>query len=166
MMRKEWSVLAIGMLGRLEGQARRAVQLADDHALGPVNDKGALGSHEGQFAHENFFFLGGLFLLEQESHVQRRAIGNAFPQAFQPVVPRLADFVAMEPEDAFAIVAFNWKDFGKDGLQAGVFPLGGRSVALQEIPVGISLQLDQVGRRDDLLDLPECDAFCCFKWHD
>ena len=85
MMRKEWSILAVGMLGGLKGQARRTVQLADDDALGAVDDKGALRRHQRQFAHEHLFFLGALLLLEQEGDVQRRAVGDAFAQAFQPV---------------------------------------------------------------------------------
>jgi hypothetical protein len=41
MMRKENKQLAVGMGRGLEGDAGRAVQLADDDALGAVDDEGA-----------------------------------------------------------------------------------------------------------------------------
>ena len=63
--------LAVGMLGGLEGQTGRTMQLADDDAFGAIDDKGALRRHQGQFAHEHFFFLGALFFLEQEGDVER-----------------------------------------------------------------------------------------------
>ena len=151
--------LAVGMLGRFKGQAGRAMQLADDDALGAVDDKSALRRHQRQFAHEHFFFLGALLLLEQEGDVQRRAVGDAFAQALQPVVLRLADFVAVKIQDALAIVTFDGKNLGEDRLQARVLALGWRGVGLQEFPVGIGLQLDQVRRGDDLFDFSEMDAF-------
>ncbi len=126
--------LAVGMLGRFKGQAGRTVQLADDDALGAVDDECALRRHQRQFAHEHLFLLGALFLLEQESDVQRRAVGDAFAQAFQPVVLRLADFVAVKIQDALAIVAFDGENLGEDRLQAGVLALGWRRCRFAGIP--------------------------------
>ena len=63
--------LAVGMLAGFKGQTGGAVQLADDDPLGAIDDKGALRRHQRQFAHEHFFLLRPLFLLEQEGHMQR-----------------------------------------------------------------------------------------------
>src|SRR5207253_2342882 len=41
----------------LEKHARRAVQLADDDALGAVDDKGAVVRHQRDFAEEDFLLL-------------------------------------------------------------------------------------------------------------
>ena len=41
----------------LEEHARRTVQLRDNHALGAVDNKRAVGGHQRQFAHVHFLFL-------------------------------------------------------------------------------------------------------------
>src|SRR5262249_728764 len=41
----------------LEEDARRAMKLRNDHALGTVDDEGAVVSHQRDFAEEDFFFL-------------------------------------------------------------------------------------------------------------
>src|SRR5436309_10329726 len=85
--------LAVRMLGSLESQPRRTVQLADDDALGAIDDKSALRSHQRQFAHEHLFLFSAFLFLEEESDVKRRAVSKAFAQAFEPVHFRLADFI-------------------------------------------------------------------------
>ena len=101
--------LAVGMLRGFEGNAGRAMQLADDDAFGAIDDERALRRHQRQFAHENFFFLGALFVLEQERDVERRAVGQALAQAFQPVQLRLADFVGMKIQHALCRRSFRWE---------------------------------------------------------
>ncbi len=157
----------VRMLGGLERDARRAVQLRNHDAFRAIDDKRALRRHQRQFAHENFFFLGALaFFLEQESDVERRAVGQALAQAFEPVNLRFADFVGIVSELAFAIVALDGKHLLKHGLEAGVgVALFGRGFRLQEFPVGIGLQFDHVRRRDDFLDLAEVDTFRGSRWH-
>ncbi len=157
--------LAVGMLGGFEGQARGTVQLADDHALGAIDNKGALGSHEGQFAHEHLFFFGALFLLEEESDIERRAVGQAFAQTFEPIHFRLADFVGMEIEHAFAVVTFDREDLGENGLEPEILAAGLGHLRLEEFPVRIGLQLDQVGRGNDLFDFAEVNSFNGSRWH-
>ena len=151
--------LAVRMLGGFESQTGRTMQLADDDALGAVDDERALRGHQRQFAHEHFFFLGALLFLEQEGHVERRAIGDAFAQAFEPILLRLADFVAVVIEDALPIVTFDRENLGEHGLQAQVLALGRGDLRLQEFPIGIDLQFDQVRRSDDFFDLTEIDSF-------
>ena len=151
--------LAVGMLGGLEGQAGERCNWLTMTRSAPLMTKVPCGVIKRQFAHEHLFFLGVLFLLEQEGDVERRAEGHAFAQAFQPVELGLADLVAVKIEDAFAIVAFDGENLGEDRLQALFLRLDGGGVRLEKIPVGIGLQLDQVGRGDDLFDLSEMDAF-------
>ncbi len=47
----------LGVPARLEDHARRANQLADDHALGAVDDEGALRGHHGEVPHEDRLLL-------------------------------------------------------------------------------------------------------------
>ena len=77
--------LAVEMDARLERDAGRAMQLADDHALGAIDDERALRRHERDFAHVNFLFLGPLLFLELEGDVERRAVGLAFALASSAV---------------------------------------------------------------------------------
>jgi len=65
----------------------------------------------------------------------------------------------MEIEDAFAVVALDGEHLGEDGLQPQVFPLGLRNLGLQKFPIGIGLQLDEVGWSDDFFDFAEVDSF-------
>src|SRR5205085_6489970 len=77
---------AVRMLGGFESQTGRTMQLADDDAFGAVDDERALRRHERKFAHEHFFFLGPLLFLEEESDVERGAVGDAFARAFEPIL--------------------------------------------------------------------------------
>ena len=87
------------------------------------------------------------------------AVGDAFAQAFQPVMLGLANFVAVKAKDALAIITFDGKDLGENGLQSRVFAPRRGDVGLQKIPVGIGLQLDQIGRCNYLLNFSKMDAF-------
>ena len=120
------------------------MQLADDDALGAVDDERARRRHERDFAHVNFFLLRPLLFLEQEGDVERRAEGLAFALRLERAQLRFADFVVAEIERRLFVVALDRENFLEDGLQAGVLPLGRRNVLLQEIDVGIELNLDQV----------------------
>ena len=84
------------MLGCLESQTRRTVQLADDNTLGTVDYKGALGGHQRNFAHEHLFLLGTFFFLQQEGDVKRCSEGQALTETLQPVDLRLLDVVGVE----------------------------------------------------------------------
>jgi hypothetical protein len=55
----------------LRADARRAVQLADDHALGAVDDELPRARSSGNFAHVHVFFAHFVAVLEAEGHVQR-----------------------------------------------------------------------------------------------
>ena len=153
------------MLGGFKGEAGRAVELAHDDAFRAVDHKGALRGHERQFAHEHLLLLGGLFLFEQERDVERRAEGDALTETFQPVVLGLADVVAVVVQDHLPVVALDREHFLEDGLEADVLALGGGDVELQELRVRVGLQLNEIGRRDDLFDFTEVDSFSGSRWH-
>ena len=157
--------LAVGMLGGLEGNAGRAMQLADDHALGAVDDESPLRRHQRQFPHEHLFFLGPALVFEQERDVQRRAVGDAFTQALQPVLLWFPDLVAVVVEHDFSIVAFDGKDFGEDRLQAEILAFGSGDLGLEKLAVGIDLDFDQVRRRDDFFDFTKVNTFYYSRWH-
>ena len=141
------------------------MQLADDDAFRAVDDECSLRSHQRQFAHENFFFLGPLLFLQQKRDVQRSAVGNTFSQTFEPVIFRFADVVTVKIKDAFAIITFDRKHLGENRLQSRILARAWRSGFLQEIAVGIGLQFNEVRRSDDLFDFPEVDSFSYFGWH-
>ena len=65
------------VVGGLEEHAGRAVQLADDHALGAVHDERAVLGHQGHVAEKNFLLLDvadgtvtgfGVLLVNGETH--------------------------------------------------------------------------------------------------
>jgi len=80
-------------------------------------------------------------------------------KAFEPIHFRFPDLVGMEVEHALFIVARNGKDFGKNSLKPQVLALGIRDLSLQEFPIGIGLQFDEVRRGDDLFNLAEVNSF-------
>ncbi len=69
------------LLGKVD--AGRADELADDDALGAVDDKGAVGGHQGEIPHEDV--LGGPLVVvavpERDPDVERRGIGHVAVEA-------------------------------------------------------------------------------------
>ncbi len=152
--------------------ARRAVHLADDNALGAVDDKGAVLRHERHVAHVH------ILLLDIE-HTARFGIGIDFEHdqaqrdAHRGGVsnPALAAFVRVE--------------FGRLQLVIHEIKLGGarkiadreyaaqrlfkardiadRRVRAQELLIALALNLDQVRHLHDFVDVAEnlADAALC-----
>ena len=135
------------------------MQLGNDYALGPINDKRALWCHERDFAHVNFFFLRSFLLAELKGYVERRAVSLTLALRFERGQLRLADFVMAEIEDGFFVVALNRENFPENGLEPVVLALGKWNVFLEKIDVGVELNLNQVWRLDGFLDCSEVDAF-------
>ena len=85
--------------GRLEEHARRTVQLADDDALGTIDDERAVLRHQRNVAKENFLLLnvangaiaGFILVPDGEPHrdFERRGVGHAALFAFRHVVLQL-----------------------------------------------------------------------------
>ena len=77
-----------------EIDAGRAVQLADDDALGAVDDELAAADHDRHVA-EVDFFLDRLLLVEPQPDAERPAVGQPQLPALVGVVARLAQLVRM-----------------------------------------------------------------------
>ena len=149
---------AVGVDGRLEADAGRAVELADNDALGPVDDERALRGHERKFAHVDFFFFRALLVLEAEGHMERRAEGFAFALRFERAELGRTNVIADILEHHFFVITRNGEHFAKNGFEAGVLALGRRGALLQEFLVGIDLQLDEVGRFRGFLEFSEVET--------
>jgi hypothetical protein len=147
------------MDARLKRDARGAMELADHHALRAIDDERPLRRHERDFAHVNFLLLGSLLLAELERDMERRAVGLAFTLRLEGRQLRFANLIMAEIESRLFIVAFDRKHLFEHGLEAGILPLGKRHVLLEEIDVGVELDLDEVWGLDALLDGSEVDTF-------
>jgi hypothetical protein len=144
---------AVGVRRFLKADARGAVELADDDALGAVDDEAALLGHERDFAHVNGFFAVLVAFLEAKGDMQRRGEGAAFLEGVHPGALDFADVVTHEVQRALPVVAFDREHFLEDGLEADVFAFVGGNAGLQELLVGINLDLDQIRGGNDFLDL-------------
>ncbi len=142
------------------------MQLRDDDALGAVDDERAVVGHERQFAQVHFLFahvLDGLlgaagFLVEHhEAHfdAQRRRVGQSAQLAFLDVEYRLAQAIAHVFERRVAGIAGNGEHAVEGGVQADFVALGFRDIRLQESPVRIQLDRQQIRRAENARTLAE-----------
>ena len=144
----------------IEEHAGAAMQLRHDDTFGAVDDEGAVVGHERQFAQVHFLFahvldrlLGAAgFLVEHhQAHfdAQRRRIRQAAQLAFLDVEYRLAQAIAHVFQRRVAGVAGNGEHAVECGMQADFVALGFRDVRLQESPVRIQLDCQQVRRAEN-----------------
>ena len=143
----------------LEADARRAVELGNDDALGAVDHESALWSHERELAHVNFFFLRAAFVLVAEGHIKRGAEGLAFALGFERGHFGFAELVADEVEGGFVLETMDREKFAENGLNADIPALTNRNIPLEKLVVGINLELDEVRWLDGLFQFTELDAF-------
>ena len=151
--------LAIEVEVRLETDTGRAVQLADDDPLGPVDDEGAAQGHHGQLTHVDALFLGAGFVGQREGHVERRAEGLAVAEGLQGGLLRFADLVFDEVQGELLVVTLNGENFLEDRLETGASPAVRGHILLQELFIGIKLHLDQIRSLNGLLDLAKIQTF-------
>jgi len=92
---------------RVEEDARRAVELGDDHALGAVDDERAVLGHDRDFPEVDLLLLHVADRLrplavvpghQPDRHLERRGVGHAALEAFLDVVLRLLERVPDELE--------------------------------------------------------------------
>ena len=132
-------------------RAGRAHQLADDNALGAVDDKGAMLGHKREIAHEHVGFLdfAGFPVLEADKDLQRGRVGQIalfaplhgiFGRAVQRVIDELQHQI-------FAIIG----DWGH--VRQHLFKILGQKTLIR-----IFLNLDQVGHVQNLVDAREAHA--------
>ena len=150
----------------IEEHSGAAMQLRYDDPLGAVDDEGAVLGHERQFAEIDLLFanvlhrlLGaaGLLVEHHQAHfdAQRRGIGQAAQLAFLDVEYRLAQAVAHVLERGISRIAGNGEHAVESGVQADFFALGFGNVGLQESPVRIQLDCQQIRRTENARTLAE-----------
>ena len=150
----------------VEEHAGRAVHLRDDHALGAVDDEGAVVGHERDVAHVDILLLDVLDRLgagllvdiehdEAQRHLERRRIGHAALAALVDVVFRRLELVLDEFEHRGVGEIRDREHRLEHGLQALVGPAADRLLHQQELVVGRLLNLDEVRHLRDFLDFPE-----------
>ncbi len=157
----------------IEEHAGRAVQLRDDHALGAVDDEGAVIGHQRHFTEIDFLLANVLdrlrvtarFLVvndQANQHADRRRVGQAAHLALLDVEHRLAEAVAHVFERRVARVADDREYRLERGVQTDVLALFDRLVGLQELVVRIDLDRQQVRHVQDRRTLAEVLADSLF----
>ena len=151
--------LAVRVRGDLERDARGAVELGDDDALGAVDDERAALGHHRDLAHVDLLVLDEVLLAEAQLHVERHRVGDALAQALQLVVLRVAERVGDVFERQALIVGLDGEHLAEDRLQALRLALLLGRALLQEVEVGRDLNLDEIRRLQDFAKFAEVDAF-------
>ena len=150
----------------IEEDARRAVHLRHDHALGAVDDEGALVRHERDVAHIDVLLLdvldrtGSRFLVglehdQAQLDLQRRGIGHVALNALLDVVLRLFELVRDVFQDGAFVEVLDREHRLEDRLDALLLALARTDLTLQELFVGGALNLDQVRHRHRFGNAPE-----------
>ncbi len=153
----------------VEEDARAAVHLGDDHALGAVDDEGAVLGHERDVAHIDVLFLdvldrlGAGFLIhiehdQAQRHLERRGIGHGALLALLDVILGILEMV---------IDIFQQRGFRKIldrkhrrktvSSPSSMRPPSGLS-HLQKLVIGGLLNLDEVRHLRDFDHLAESFA--------
>ena len=148
----------------VEEHARRAVHLADDDALGAVDDEGAVARHQRHVAHVDVLLLDiehgprlgiGVDLEDDQAQrdAHRRGVGHAALAALVGVVLGVLEFIMDEVELGGAGEVADGEHRPQRLLEAA-HVIVGRARA-EEMLVRFALHLDQVRHLDDLADRPE-----------
>ncbi len=148
----------------VEQHARRTVHLADDHALGAVDDERAVLRHQRHVAHVNVLLLdiehGARFGIgidlehdQAQRHAHRRGIGDAALAAFVGVVFRRFQLVMDEVQLGGA-----GKVADREHAAQRLFQprhIAGRRIGAQELLIAFALHLDQVRHLHHFVDVAE-----------
>ncbi len=163
----------VGMDGLAEEYARGAVQLADDHALGAVDDERAAVRHGGQVAQVDVL-LDGVdvrvavlrLLREAQLGLHRDGVRQAAFLALRDRVLRLLDVILDELQEEVLPGIGHGEVHLEDGLQPLVPAARGLNVRLQEALPGLQLDVQQVRRIDDVRNLSEGDPLVRIIFHE
>ena len=156
--------LAVGVHLLLGRDARRTVQLGDDHALRAVDDERAVRGHDRHVAEEDLLLAHVLAVLQTERGLERTHIALAVRQRLEIALLLGIQPIADEVEFVATVVAGDREDLLEDRLQTLVLTLLGSDVALQEVLIGLHLDVNQVRhRRRHALELAEYFAFCAHE---
>jgi hypothetical protein len=94
-----------------------------------------------------------------DGDLDRRRVGHAALAALVDVVLGPLERVPHEDELARPVEVPDWEHAAENALKADVHPLVRRNVGLQELLVGLLLDVDQVRDLNDLFDLPEAVSY-------
>ena len=130
-----------------EIDARRSVELADDHALGAVDDELAAPDHDRHVAQVDRFFEHGLALVQTQPDMEWAAEGQAELAAFVGIVPGLAQVIAKVFQLQGLVVTLDRENFPENAFEPRVGTLFGEIVGLEESLIAPGLDLGQVGNR-------------------
>ena len=149
------------LLGR---DAGAAVQLRDDDALRAIDDERAVRGHDRHVTEEDLFLTDVLAVLQTEGRLERTRICLAVHERLEVALLLGLEVVADEIEFVAAVVRRDREDLLEDRLKADVLPLLGDDIALEEVLVGLGLDVNQVRhRRLHAMELAEDFAFCAHR---
>ncbi len=148
----------------IEQHARRPVHLADDDALGAVDDEGAVARHQGHVAHIDVLLLdiehrtgfGVLIHFEHDQaqgNAHRRCIGDAALTAFLGVVFRVFQLVMDEIHFGGAGEIADREHAAQRLFQPR--HIADRRVRPQELFIAFALNLNQVRHLHHFVDVAE-----------
>ena len=155
MIRQAWSLLSPASISTTKSTPGRAVELADDDALGAVDDELAAADHDRHVAEVDRLLDRRLALVQAEPDVERAAVGQAELAALVGLVARLAQVELDVFQLERLVVALDREDLPEDPLQPRVGAFLGRDVGLEEPLVAAGLDLGQVGDREHVVDPAE-----------
>jgi len=158
--------LAVGVRRLLEDDAGGAVELADDDALGAIDDEGAELGEQRELAEIDFLLddvAGALLaagILEDDQlqrRLERRREGHVALDALLDGVLRLAEGVAHELEREVLVHVGDREQVLEDALQAHILALVRGGIQLQQRFEGARLDVQEIGHPHGVVELAERD---------
>jgi len=131
------------------------MKLGDDNAFRAVDDKRAALGHHRDVAHVDLLVLDEILLAQTQFHIKRHGIGDSFANALDLGVLRIADRIGDILQNQTTVVGFNRENLSEHRLEALGFALFVRHALLQEIQIGIDLNLDEIRGGMTSLSLPK-----------
>ena len=156
--------LAVRVRRLLEHDARRAVQLAHDHALGAVDDEGSERREERKLTEIDFLLddvlrplacFGRLEDDELERGLERRGVRHVALDALGDGVLRLAKSVALELEREVLVDVRDREQVLEDALESDVLAVLRGCVQLQQRLEGAGLDVEEMRHLHPLVELGE-----------
>ena len=150
----------------LEHHARRPVQLADDDALGAVDDEGAERREQRQLAEIDLLLddvarpLAAVDVLvddELQRRLERRRVRHVALDALLDRVLRLAERVAHELEREVLVDVGDREQVLEDAFETDVLAVVRGGIQLEQRLEGARLDVEEVGHVHPLVELRERD---------
>ena len=156
--------LAVRVRRLLEHDARRPVQLADDDALGAVDDEGAERREQRQLTEIDLFLddvARALLLVDHlvddqlQRRLERRRVGHVALDALLDGVLGFAEGVADELEREVLVDVGDREQVLEDPLETDVFAVVGGGIQLEQRLEGARLDVEEMGHVHPLIELRE-----------